>query len=103
MGNKYFYILFRKASQDLEEIFKYISVDLSNPSAAKKLIEEFLEAFERICSFPYSCPIVSDLNLKESDVRKLIVGNYIAFYKVDGTEIKIFRIRHSTTNYQIKI
>ena len=47
MENKYFYIILRKASQDLEEIFKYISIDLSNPGAAKKLISEFLEAFEK--------------------------------------------------------
>ena len=51
MENKYSYIILRKASQDLEEIFKYISIDLSNPGAAKKLISEFLEAFDRICFF----------------------------------------------------
>ena len=103
MENKYFYILFRKASQDLEEIFKYISVDLCNPSAAKKLIEEFLEAFDRICLFPLSCPIINDLNLKENNMRRLVVGNYIAVYKVEGYEIRIIRIVHSTSDYKNRI
>lgn len=100
MENKYFYIILRKASQDLEEIFKYISIDLSNPGAAKKLISEFLEAFDRICLFPFSCPLIDELFIKEKDIRKLVVDNYVVFYKIVGFEIQIIRIRHSTSNYQ---
>jgi plasmid stabilization system protein ParE len=32
------YILFPKAKEDLENLFKYISIDLVNSEAAKKLI-----------------------------------------------------------------
>ena len=103
MENKYSYIILRKASQDLEEIFKYISIDLSNQCAAKKLISEFLEAFERICLFPFSCQLIDEPLIKEKDIRRLIVDNYVVFYKVVGFEIQIIRIRHATSNYQNKI
>lgn len=101
MENKFFYTFLNKASEDFEKILQYIPAELANPSAAKKLIEEFLKEFDRLCSFPFSCPIVDNMFFEEKIVRKLVVVNYIALYRVVGNEIQIIRIRHSTSNYLI--
>jgi plasmid stabilization system protein ParE len=45
------YILFPKAKADLENIFKYISIDLGNPFAAMKLISKFEVEFNELTFF----------------------------------------------------
>jgi len=99
MESKYSYTILKRARQELEDIFKYISVDLSNPFSAEKLIKEFIEAFEVLCIFPFSCPILEDVVFKEDNIRKLIVSGYVVLYRVEQNEIQILRIKHSTSNY----
>ncbi|MBI9008465.1 MAG: type II toxin-antitoxin system RelE/ParE family toxin [Tenericutes bacterium] len=56
MANKY--IIFPKAQQDLENIFKYISIDLTNPEAAMLLIEKFENIFNELTLFPKTYPFI---------------------------------------------
>ena len=102
MENNYIYVILRKAQDDLEKIFQYISINLGNPSAARKLINAFLEAFDRICIFPFSCPVLENIFVNKKDIRKLFVENYIAFYRVESNKVQIIRIVHSTSDYNNK-
>ena len=76
-GKKYEVRLTRKARTDLESIYRYIGKELCNPTAAENLADKFEKAFDQISVFPLSCP----LGKTEPEYRKLIVDNYIAFYK----------------------
>jgi toxin ParE1/3/4 len=71
------YILFPKAKEDLENIFKYISVDLVNPEAAMKLISKFEAKFNELTSFPNSNPVMKSELLLNKNSRKCIVENFL--------------------------
>lgn len=68
------------AVKDLSELLQYISVDLCNPTAAKKLHIEIMETFDRICMFPKSAPLVNFLIPRQLGVRKQVVKNFCIFY-----------------------
>lgn len=93
MESKYELEISPQAAQDFENIFSYISKELCNPTAAVNLMDDFENALESVCNLPFSCPIVNNEFVKDSTLRKLIVNNYIAFYKIDETEGVIIVVR----------
>ena len=84
----------------MENIFKYIAVDLASPTAASNLIDDFENAFENICLFPESCPLIQNEYVKDKTLRKLVVNNYIVFYKVEDFEIQVVRVIYGMRNYK---
>lgn len=52
MERKFNLNIFPLAQNDMENIFKYIAVDLASPTAANNLIDDFENAFEDIRLFP---------------------------------------------------
>lgn len=100
MQNENTIVIFPKARHDLEEIFEYVSNTLINYMAATKLIEEFEEAFQRISLFPEICPLIRNDNVDDKTLRKLLVDNYIVFYRVKNKEIQVVRVLHGMRNYE---
>ena len=100
MENRYKLQIYPKAQSDLNNIFEYISAVLSNKQAANDLAAAFEDAFERICDFPEICPVLDNKYLKYKGLRKLLVENYIVFYRLKGNLIQIIRIMYSMQNYQ---
>ena len=99
MENKKTLKFYPSAERDLEEIFQCISIKLCNPDAAFNLINEFEKAFDNICYFPESCPLVNNESIKDKTMRKLIVNNYIAFYRVNNEEVQVLRVLYSMRKY----
>ncbi|MBE5749656.1 MAG: type II toxin-antitoxin system RelE/ParE family toxin [Clostridiales bacterium] len=99
-NKKYKLKIFPLARQDMEQIFEYIAVDLCNITAAIGQINDFEKAFENICNFPESCPYINNEYVKDKTLRKLIVNNYIAFYRVREEEIQLIRVLYGMSNYQ---
>lgn len=99
MENKYDLNVFPLAQADMESIFEYIAVELANPAAAIKQINDFEKAFDNVCSFPESCPYIENEYVKDKTLRKLIVNHYIAFYRVKGNEIQVVRVLYGMRNY----
>lgn len=93
--------IFPLAQLDMEQIFDYISVELFNPAAAIEQINDFEKTFENICAFPESCSHINNENVKDKSLRKLIVNNYIAFYRVIDNEIQVVRVLYGMCNYEI--
>lgn len=48
MANKFKLLITPKAAEDFESIFVYINTALSNPTAARNLIDKFEKAIDRI-------------------------------------------------------
>ena len=82
MDSKYKYVLLDDAIEDFEKIYNYISNTLLNEASATKLSDKFDEALERVCLFPESCPVYKEY-------RKLIVENFLIFYKINEKEKRI--------------
>ena len=99
MPDKYSLKIFPAAAKDMEQIFDYIAVTLSNPTAALGQIDDFEKAFDLICSFPESCPLINNEYVKDRSLRKLIVNKYIAFYRVRNNEVQIVRVIYGMRDY----
>ncbi len=91
-----------KASEDLEQIYVYISEKLLADVAADRLLNNIENSIMRLRDFPYSCSFVLDDLLKSKGYRKLIVDNYIVFYLVNEIEkqVVIMRILYGAQNFQ---
>ena len=100
MANKYNLQIFPLAQLDMEQIFEYISVELCNPTAAINQINDFEKAFENVCTFPESCPYINNEYVKDKSLRKLIVNNYVAFYRIKNHEIQVVRVLYGMRNYE---
>ena len=100
MANKYDLQIFPLAQLDMEQIFEYIAVELCNPTAAINQINDFEKAIECICSFPESCPFIRNEYVKDKTLRKLIVNNYIAFYRIYENQIQVVRVLYGMRNFE---
>ena len=98
--NKYQLKIFPLAQLDMEQIFDYIAVVLCNPTAAIGQINDFEKAVDNVCTFPESCPYINNEYVKDKSLRKLIVNNYIAFYRIKDDQIQIVRVLYGMQNYQ---
>lgn len=99
-NNKYQLKIFPMAQLDMEQIFDYIAVELCNPTAAIGQINDFEKAFDNVCTFPESCPYINNEYAKDKSLRKLVVNNYIAFYRVRDNEIQVVRVLYGMCNYE---
>ena len=72
------------AYSDMSDIVSYISHDLNNYDAAKKLAHKFIESSKTLVDFPYGRPVYHPLKHLEHEYRKLIVNNYTMFYWING-------------------
>ena len=87
------------ARQDLHEIDDYIKNELANPQAAKNTVQRVLKGCSNLKANP---KLGLDLTLKigqKTDLRYLIISNYIAVYRIEKNTIKIIRIRDGRTDY----
>ena len=88
-----------EAHRDLQNIKQYIAVELCNSSAAISVSHQIIFACQRLKEHPYMGIKLSDKTGRETDLRYIIIGNYLAFYRIDGNYISIVRILDSRTNY----
>ena len=87
------------ARQDLHEIDDYIKNELANPQAAKNTVQRVLKGCSNLKANP---KLGLDLTLKigqKTDLRYLIISNYIAVYRIEKNTIKIIRSRDGRTDY----
>lgn len=91
-----------KASEDLEQIYSYISGKLFAEVAAHNLLKKIERNIMKLRYFPYSGSFVLDEPLKNKGYRKLVVDNYIIFYLVNELEkhVVIMRILYGAVIYQ---
>ena len=88
-----------QARIDLHEIEEYIKNELSNPQAAARIIERILRGCSNLNS---NLNLGLDLSSKigqQTDLRYLIISNYIAIYKVEINSVSIIRIMDGRTDY----
>ncbi|MBN2628228.1 MAG: type II toxin-antitoxin system RelE/ParE family toxin [Spirochaetales bacterium] len=101
MGNKYTLFFTRHALDDMRDIYRYIFEELDNPRSAIDLIDSMEKRIESLEVHPFSGSKVLDHDLLERGYRKLVIGNYIALYKVDESsqKVNIVRVIYGKRNY----
>jgi len=89
--------LLRPAEEDLTEIYDYIAAD--NPSAAERLLLRMERGLNTLAKQPMSGPVPRDPDIAQLGYRYLIIGEYLIFYKIDGSQIFVHRILHGSRDY----
>ena len=85
------------ARDDVAEIYYFIALD--NPNAALRMIDEIMTKIDTLSEFPERCPVVPDSLLAQQGYRMLIIGKYIAFFKVFKSEVLVYRVLHGKRDY----
>ena len=89
----------KEAKQDLIDIKKYIKYNLQEPNTAQKLITKIRNQINSLKSNPEIYAIIDDDIIKKLEIRKLIVDNYIVFYRMKNNDIEIVRIMYGRRNW----
>ena len=94
-----------KSKQDIKEIVKYIKDKLKEPSIAKKYEKFFKDKISRLTNFPSKFVEIDEENVTYKGIRKLIVKNYIVFYRIidEKNVISIERILYGASDWKNKL
>jgi toxin ParE1/3/4 len=79
------------ARDDMKHISRYLAVERQSPEGAKRLREQFFEAFRLLAKNPFlgqACPEFGE-NLRVSPV-----GNYVVLYVPQENGIDILQVAH---------
>ena len=82
----------KEAKQDLINIKKYIKYNLQEPNIANKLITKIKKEIGKLPVDAKIYNIIDDDFIKKLEIRKIIVDNYIVFYRIKNKTIEIVRI-----------
>ena len=88
----------RRAQLDLLEIQDYIARD--NPAAAEDVIEAILDLIASPAEFTERGRIPKDAILKASGYRYLRHGEYLVFYRVLRSQVRVYRVVHGRRRYE---
>ena len=71
------------AEEDIRDIIRYISSQLSAPITAMKMLDTIEEALAKLAVMPDCYPLVRDDRLASMGYRRLEVKNYTAFFTIN--------------------
>ncbi|MCL1806346.1 MAG: type II toxin-antitoxin system RelE/ParE family toxin [Oscillospiraceae bacterium] len=99
--DRYNVSLTNPAGDDLDEIIRYISEQLSAPIAALRLADAFDETFVDLEEMPEKYPLVPDDRLAALGYRKRRVKNYNVFFKIieETHEVDVDRILYARRDW----
>ena len=89
----------QEALDDLEEIILYIAQD--SRQAALHMHDKIIEKANDLSAFPKRGRLVPNRKMAEAGYRVLGIKPYIAFYRVVGCNVFIYRVLHGATNYPL--
>ena len=101
MSEKYDIKLSIKAKDDLKRIVLYIKNELNEPSIASKYANMIRNEIKTLEYSPQKFAIIDDDAIKDLNIRKLIIKNYIVFYRVNENKniVNIERILYGASNW----
>ena len=105
MSEKYNVILSIKAEKDLTSIVSYIKDDLKEPNIAKKYAKILRTEIESLEYFPQKYSIIDNEKIKDLNMRKHIIKNYIAFYRINEEKktVNVDRIIYGASDWINKL
>ncbi|HAB66744.1 MAG TPA: hypothetical protein DCE23_05200 [Firmicutes bacterium] len=105
MSKKYDVKLSIKAEKDLQNIIIYIKDKLKEPAIAERYARIMKKEIESLEYNPQRYAIIDSQKIKDLRVRKLIIKNYIAFYRVNEEKniVNVDRILYGASNWMYKL
>ena len=78
--------ILQSASDNIDDIGRYIASELKNKTAAERLTDKIYSTIETLAAFPYAHTVHQTPQNEEPlkyEYRKILVDNYFIFYRVD--------------------
>ena len=99
---KYELYISELAQKDLQKIADYLSLQLLEPGISKNIMAQIDTAILGLQNMPLRYSLVSDKSIQKANVRKMVVKNYIVFFKVyeEKNRVGIVRILYGRRNWQ---
>lgn len=94
-----------QAKEDYKSIIRYIKYKLSEPNIAERYAELIKNEINTLKYNPQKFAIINYDIIKQYKFRKLIIKNYIVFYRINEEEkiVNVERILHGTTDWKNKL
>ena len=94
-----------KAKDDYKKIISYLKNELLEPSIANKYAELINNEIQTLKYMPQKNAIIDDDIVKRLEYRKLIIKNYIAFYRINEKDkiVEIHRILYSASDWTYEL
>ena len=89
----------KESKEDLIGIKQYIKYNLQEPETANKLISKIRKSIKTLKENPEIYAIIDDDIIRKLEIRKLIVDNYIIFYRIKDNDIQIVRVMYGRRNW----
>ena len=89
----------KESKQDLIGIKQYIKYNLQESETANKLISNIRKEINALKDNSEIYAIIDDDIIKKLEIRKLIVDNYIVFYRIKDNNIQIVRVMYGRRNW----
>ncbi len=88
------------AKKDIDDIIYYISHNLKNITASKKLRDLFMNSLDYIIEFPYGSAVYQLGSKLKNEYRSYKVKNFLMFYTINEQEkiITIVRVLYEKMN-----
>lgn len=87
------------AASDLAEINAYISTQLHNPQAARRIVKIIVHDLRLLQQNPHLGFSVSAKIGRETNLRALLSGNYFLFYRIENETIQVSRVLDGRQDY----
>lgn len=93
--------LYPRAYRDLDGIYSYIALNLTEPETADKMIAALEEAIYSLEQFPERGSIRRTGVYANQDYRQIFVKNYTVIYRVhkDKQEVHIVTVRYAPSQF----
>jgi len=94
-------VISESAHEDLDNIIKYIAVQLANPIAATNFLNEVEKCYVHLKSNPFMYERCYDIRLGKEGYRKATIKNYVLVYKIDeaAKTVIIYRFFYGAQDY----
>jgi len=105
MSEKYKIDLSMKAKSDLKDIVLYIKNELKEPTIANKYAKMIKQEIQTLEYSPQKFAIIDNDAVKDLNIRKINIKNYMAFYRVneDAQTVNIERILYGASDWINKL
>lgn len=81
------------AKKDIDNIIYYISYNLKNITASKKLRDLFISKLDDIVEFPYRNSVYQPIGTLKNEYRSYRMKNFLIFYLINEDEKLITIVR----------
>ena len=89
----------KDSMQDLVEMKQYIKFKLQEPEIAQKIIRKIREEINNLRNNPKRYATIDNKKIERLEIRKIIVKNYIVFYRIKGYKIQIVRVMYGRRDW----